>query len=38
MAAGSAIVAAQKLADVRNKLAETVEMIDTLMVKDNLTR
>lgn len=31
------IVAAQKLVDVRNKLAETVEQIDTLMGKGNRT-
>jgi hypothetical protein len=32
------IVAAQKLVDVRNKLAETVEQIDTLMGKGNRTQ
>ena len=32
------IVAAQKLVDVRNKLAETVEQIDTLMGEENRTR
>ena len=32
------IVAAQKLAEVRNELAETVELIDALMGDGNLTR
>jgi hypothetical protein len=32
------IVAAQKLVDVRNKLAETVEQIDTLMEEGNRTQ
>jgi hypothetical protein len=32
------IVAAQKLVDVRNKFAETVEQIDTLMGEENRTR
>jgi hypothetical protein len=32
------IVAAQKLVDVRNKLAETVEQIDTLMGEGNRTQ
>ena len=32
------IVAAQKLVDVRNKLAETVEQIDALMREGNGTR
>jgi hypothetical protein len=32
------IAAAQRLLDVRNKLAETVELVDTLMGEGNCTR